>query len=243
MAKQSNKTNTNPSCCCLLTPATLAWVKGISVWIGGHWLWPSCSLCAAIVGDRTLHPGHRVYDQKCWLIARVKLWYTAHSVYLSVCTQLVCLSVCQTVGVWQPQWELCLWSQWWRRVEKHWRWWTSHSKAWFSYSWNAVIHATYGRVPLMTLEDKMSTQAGEGPSGKVGGVSQGPFFRVVSAGCEGGWRALYQWKGHLSGLATVKRHSLHCVCETLSRAKFFIPSILSAVSPNRGSVCAFHFSY
>lgn len=44
MDKQSNKTNTIPNCCCPLTPATLAPVREMSVWIGGHWLWPPCSL-------------------------------------------------------------------------------------------------------------------------------------------------------------------------------------------------------
>lgn len=94
------------------------------------------------------------------------------------------------------------------------------------------------RVPLMTLRTKWAHRLERDLQTWWAGFLWGPFFHVVPAAGKGGWEALYLWKGHLSGLTPVRRHSPHCVWETLSHAKFFFLSVLSAVSLNRGSVCA-----
>lgn len=161
---------------------------------------------------------------------RVKLWYKAQlcnfvSVCLSVC-KLVCLAVCQTLGVYHPQWELCLWSEWRGRMERHWRRQKRHYEAWFSYPWNVVTHATLSVSPSWHWGQNEHTDwRGAFRRGRQGFI--GPFFHAVPAAGWGGLRCVVS-------LEKVIRHGLlrsgdihHIVCEKHCFMPSFFLSVLS----------------
>lgn len=72
-------------------------------------------------------------------------------------------------------------------MERDWQQHGGHYKAWFSYSWNAVIHATLSTPPTPTPPHPILTQRAkwahwlEGPSGMVERVSRGSVFPCGSS--------------------------------------------------------------
>lgn len=184
MDKQSNKTNTNPTCCCLLALGTRARVREISLWIGGgHCLWPPCSRRVVTV---RLHWQDSHCRAQGTASRAQSLWseMLTHSKSQALIYSTPCVAIClhssssvspsarQSVSVILNRSSVCDHSD-----EDGWR--NTDAGRQVTLRVDSAIpgmlHATYGCVPLMTLRTKWAHRLEREPQAKWAGFHGGHF--------------------------------------------------------------------